>query len=140
MSLSPSPAEPWRQMAVWLVFAHIVPAPLNCPALVISTRNHAKSRPVTPLASGRVDSRNNGVTWREHANFCAITLLTRNHANLCTRVQLIHDIYKFTIYKTIANARIISVYGYICYDSGKCQWLAGIFLLQCLSVHYIHIW
>ena len=40
------------------------------------------------------------------------------------------------IYKTIANTRIINVYGYRCYDSGKHQWLAGIFPLQCVFVHY----
>ena len=41
-----------------------------------------------------------------------------------THIQFIHDTYTILqIYKTIANTRIINLYGYRCYDSGKHQWL-----------------
>ena len=67
-----------------------------------------------------------------------VTILKTVYTLHIYNLYMTHTILQ--IYKTIANTRIINVYGYRCYDSGKHQWLAGIFPLQCVFVHYIHIW
>ena len=52
-------------------------------------------------------------------------MLLSDHCGHYSQKQFIHNTYTILqIYKTIGNT---NVYGYRCYDSGKHQWLAGIF-------------